>query len=244
LTVDDDQIVNWLMLNILAGGDTTSATMRAIVYYLAKNPDNYQRLQKELDAAKLSLPAQWKDLTGLTYLDAVVREGIRYNPGIAMVFEREVPEGGFVLPEPDGRFIPAGTKVGINPAVTNRDREVFGADAEEFNANRWLQQKGESADAFDARVRRMRDVAEFTFGAGNRVCMGKSLARLELYKLFATLYSLYDVSQFSLVNDDRTTLILFFQIQLVDAKHEWKYHDAWFVYQWDMPMTIKRRVRS
>lgn len=35
--IDDNQIVNYLMLNILAGGDTTSAVMRAVVYYLSKN---------------------------------------------------------------------------------------------------------------------------------------------------------------------------------------------------------------
>lgn len=32
------------------------------------------------------------------------------------------------------------------------------------------------------------------------------------------------------------------QIQLVDPKHEWKYRNAWFVYQCDMPMIIKRRA--
>ena len=119
IVVDDNQIVNWLMLNILAGGDTTSATMRATAYYLAKNPGNYERLTDELRAARLQLPAQWKDIRGLPYLEAVIQETIRYNPGIAMVFERVVPEGGFSLP--DGRYVPAGTKVGINPAVTSRD---------------------------------------------------------------------------------------------------------------------------
>lgn len=192
--VDDNQIVNWLMLNILAGGDTTSATMRAVVYCLSKNPSAYRKLIDELDRANLSLPAQWRDINGLPYLDAVMREAMRINPGIAMIFERVVPEGGFTLP--DGRYIPAGTKVGINPAVTNRDKDVFGDDADVFNPDRWLRKPDETQEAFDARLRRMRDVADFTFGGGGRVCMGRYLAVLELYKLFATLYSLYDVSQF------------------------------------------------
>ncbi|KAF2768767.1 cytochrome P450 [Teratosphaeria nubilosa] len=221
--VDDNQIVNWLMLNILAGGDTTSAMMRAVVYYLAKTPGNYRKLVDELDEVKLSLPAQWKDVQGLPYLDAVIREASRYNPGIAMIFERDVPEPGFSLP--DGRFIPGGTKVGINPAVTNRDLEIFGPDADGWDADRWLQKEGESKEEFAQRVQRMKDVSEFTFGAGNRVCMGKNLAKLEIYKLIATLYSLYD-------------------IKLVDPEHKWKYHDAWFVYQWDMPMILSRRSRS
>jgi hypothetical protein len=31
------------------------------------------------------------------------------------------------------------------------------------------------------------------------------------------------------------------QIQLVNPKDEWKYRNAWFVYQYDMPMFIRRR---
>lgn len=78
------------MLNVLAGGDTSSATMRAVVYYLAKTPHAYRKLISELDAANLSMPAQWRDVKDLPYLDAVMREAWRMNPGIAMIFERVV----------------------------------------------------------------------------------------------------------------------------------------------------------
>ncbi|OJJ39814.1 hypothetical protein ASPWEDRAFT_25610 [Aspergillus wentii DTO 134E9] len=218
--VDDNQIVNWLMLSILAGGDTTSATMRATVYYLAKTPDASCRLADELTQASLTIPAKWKDINALPYLDAVIRESIRMNPGLAMILERVVPDEGFTLP--DGRYIPAGTKVGINPFVTNRDYGVFGEDADSFNPDRWLKGAGENVEAYESRLRRMKDTSDFTFGGGGRICMGRYLAMLEIYKFIATLYSLFD-------------------IQLVDPKHEWKYRNAWFVYQYDMPMVIRRR---
>ncbi|RMY20294.1 hypothetical protein D0867_04098 [Hortaea werneckii] len=220
LEVDDKQIVNWLMLNILAGGDTTSATMRAVLYYLAKTPSNYNKITAELDAAQLALPAQWKDTQSLPYLDAVIREAIRHNPGNAMIFEREVPASGMHLP--DGRYVPGGTKVGVNPAVTNRNREIFGSDADEWNADRWLRGDDEAEAEYKGRLARMKDVSEFTFGGGNRVRMGKSLARMEMYKLFGTIYSLYDIN-------------------LADPAHEWTYKNAWFVYQYDMLMVIARQ---
>lgn len=180
------------MLNVLAGGDTTSATMRAVVYYLAKTPNAYAKLVSELDNARLSLPAQWADIKGLPYLDAVLREAMRLSPGIALILERVVPAGGYHLP--DGRFIPAGTKIGVNPAVTNHDRAVFGPDADDFNPDRWLRNNDEDTIRFEARLRQMRDVADHTFGSGSRICMGRYFAQLELWKLFATLYSVYDVS--------------------------------------------------
>ncbi|KAL3491635.1 cytochrome P450 [Aspergillus germanicus] len=218
--VNDVQIVNWLMLSILAGGDTTSATMRAAVYYLAKNADAYQKLVSELSSASLVLPAQWKDIRDLPYLDGVIRESMRLNPGIAMVFERVAPEGGFTLP--DGRYIPAGTKAGINPAVTNRDYAIFGEDADDFRPDRWLKRDDETAEKYEERHRRMNDTCDFVFGGGGRICMGRYLAMLEIKKLIATLYSSFD-------------------LRLIDPKHEWTYRNAWFVYQSNMPMTITRR---
>lgn len=190
--VDDNQIVNWLMLSILAGGDTSSATMRAAVYYLAKNPSATTKLAAELSAAGICAPAPWKEIRNLPYLDAVIREAMRMNPGIAMIFERVVPEGGFTLP--DGRYLPAGTKVGINPFVTNRDYGIFGGDADNFNPDRWMQGKDESSERFEERQRRMKETVDFVFGGGGRVCMGRYLAMLEIKKLIATLYSLFDVS--------------------------------------------------
>ncbi|KAJ5324198.1 hypothetical protein N7476_002798 [Penicillium atrosanguineum] len=189
--VNDQQIVNWLMLSILAGGDTSSATMRAIVYYLSKSPSATAKLVAELKEATLATPAPWKSIRDLTYLDAVIREAMRINPGIAMIFERVVPE-------------------------------VFGDDADNFNPDRWLQGKNESDEHFESRSRRMKDTVDFVFGGGGRICMGRYLAVLEIKKLIATLYNLFD-------------------IQLVDPKHEWTYRNAWFVYQYDMPMTIRRR---
>ncbi|KAG5948920.1 hypothetical protein E4U53_006106 [Claviceps sorghi] len=218
--VDDDQVVNWLMLNILAGGDSTAGALRPIVYYLAKRPEAQVRLQTELVGAGVSVPAQWRDVKHLLYLDAVIREAARMSPAIGLMFERQVPAGGFQLP--DGRFIPQGTNVGINPTVVTRDMSVFGDEVDAFVPERWLQAPQESAWHFSQRRRRMEEVTDLMFGAGSRACMGKSLAKVEIYKLMATLYTL-------------------FHINLPDTGHEWTCRNAWFMYQKNMPMVIRRR---
>ncbi|CCD45927.1 similar to cytochrome P450 [Botrytis cinerea T4] len=221
--IDDNQIVTYLILSILAGGDTTASTMRAVLYYLSKNTSAYTKLTDELDHANLSLPAQWKDVHNLPYLSAVLHETMRINPASAMMLERLVPNSGFTLP--DGRYIPGGTTVGISPAVSNRDAKTFGSDVDAFNPDRWLQMKGESLEDFEIRHKQMVTTVNFTFGGGNRVCMGKYLVQLELWKTMATLYSIFD-------------------IKLENPNHTWKIHNAVFVYQWDIPMKISRRTRA
>ncbi|KAG9250674.1 cytochrome P450 [Emericellopsis atlantica] len=221
-TVDDAQITNWLMLNIIAGGDSTAGAMRSVIYHVARNPQVQVKLVQELDKAGLDIPAQWGDIKSLPYLDAVVRESYRISPGLGLVLERVVPEGGFELP--DGRSLPGGTKVGINPCVVTRDAELFGPDVETYRPERWLRESMEEEAQFQTRYRKMMQVTDFGFGAGTRVCLGKHLAKIELYKLAATLYSTFD-------------------LRLKSPQHEWKTFNAWFMYQTDMPMIISKRAQ-
>ena len=189
--VDDNTVVMYLLGNVLAGSDTTASTMSSAVYHVLKNPAVHEKLREELRAADLSLPARWKDLKDLKYLNAVMRESMRIHPGVGLMIERVVPKGGFTLP--DGRFVPEGTIVGMNPWVINKDEEVFGAYPESFIPERWLPSPGESDENYQARFSKMKGT-DFTFGAGTRACLGKYLSQLESYKVIATLFSNFDVS--------------------------------------------------
>jgi cytochrome P450 len=239
--VDDAQVINWLMLNVLAGGDSTAGAMRSVIYHLARNPGAQAKLQAELDAAGVRSPAQWADIGKLPYLDAVMRESQRASPALGLMLEREVPAAGFQLP--DGRVIPANTKVGLNPCVVNHDKGVFGDDVEAFRPERWFKRGDESDDAFSLRLRRMQEAADLMFGSGTRICMGKHLAKLITTKLIASLYATYSVSRIVkytscfVTNADHTSQ----KVQLKDPNHTWTYFNAWFMYQSDMPMIIVKR---
>lgn len=189
--VDDNVVILWLLSNVLAGSDSTAYTMCAAIYYVLKNPEVHKKLCAELRGARLSLPAKWKDIQGLKYLGAVMREAMRIHPGVGLILERVVPKGGLSLP--DGRFVPEGVTVGMNPWVINRNEQVFGANPDEYIPERWLQASDESDVAFEARFSKMKGT-DFTFGAGSRTCIGRNLSQLESYKLIATLFSTFDVS--------------------------------------------------
>lgn len=189
-TVDDNMVVGYLLINMIAGADTTAITLRSIVYYTLKNPRVHRKLKEELDRAGLAMPVSYKEARSLPYLDAIIRESSRMHPGVGMPLERYVPEGGLTV---NGHYLPKGTIVGMNPWVIAANRDVYGQDAAVFKPERWLQGEDETKEEYEARLQRMNS-SDLVFGAGSRICLGKHLALLEVYKLIPTLFATYDVS--------------------------------------------------
>ena len=79
---------------------------------------------------------------------------------------------------PDGRFLPAGTLVGSNIWAIQRDRTVFGPDAETFRPERWLECGPEQRSNMERTV-------ELCFSSGRYTCLGKDVAMMEIYKAVA-----------------------------------------------------------
>ncbi|KAL9051533.1 MAG: hypothetical protein Q9162_005962 [Coniocarpon cinnabarinum] len=221
--VDDNRIIVYLMSNVtkIAGSDTTAIELRAVLYFLCKHVECMNRLQRELDDAGMrnASPKPYRDVSRLPYLDAVIRESMRLHPAVGIALERIVPESGLRLP--DGRFIPRNTVVGMNPMVINRDEGVYGTAPDEFKPERWLQQKDESNASFEERVHRMKE-SDLTFGYGKRMCSGRHVAIMEIYKVMATLFATFNV-------------------QLVEPTKEWKTQNSFFVRQWDMSVWLEPR---
>jgi cytochrome P450 len=71
---------------------------------------------------------------------------MRMHPGVQYPLERVVPSGGSKL---CGLYIPAGTIVGVNAAVIHRNTDIFGADANEFRPERWLEDDDEKIKTMD-----------------------------------------------------------------------------------------------
>ncbi|KAI0174798.1 cytochrome P450 [Pestalotiopsis sp. NC0098] len=207
--VDDGTIVGYMLVNLIAGADTTAITVRAIFDHVLRNPDVYRRLKEEVTAAGFGQVASFSAARSLPYLEAVVREATRIHPGVCMLLERYVPASGLTLP--DGRFIPAGAAVGINPYVVHRNRGVWGDDADVFRPERWLPGPDEDDEAYRQRLKAF-NAADLTFGAGSHICIGRNFALMEVYKITATLMSRYD-------------------IELVDPERKLEVTGSWFCRQ-------------
>ena len=187
---DFNQVVTCALTNILAGGHTAASSLTSLFYFVLKNPRVLEKLQAELDSANLKVPVSYKDAQNLPYLDAVIRETFRLQPAVGLILERVVPGVGLVLP--DGRFLPAGTIVGMNPYVLHRNEDVFGSSPDEFIPERWLKRSSENVETYQARLSIMNG-SDLTFGFGSRSCLGKNISLIEVYKLAVSLFLTYEV---------------------------------------------------
>ena len=132
-----------------------------------------------------------------------------------------MPSEGITLP--DGNHLPSAVVVGLNPYIISRNPSVWGDDVDTFRPERWLQDKdgGESEEGFNARLAHM-NAADLTFGAGSRICIGKSLGLVEVYKVVATLVARYD-------------------IELVHPEREWEVINSWFMRQEGLEVQLSKR---
>jgi len=176
---------------IVAGSDTSSTTMSAVMYYLLTNPDAMTRLKQEVhctfqNAEEICMGPKMQTCS---WLRACIDEAMRMSPAVAGLLPREVMEGGFGIPEL-GLFLPAGVQVGVSSYVIQHNadyvREPF-----KYDPGRWLHE--------DEKLPELRQDKEALnsvfcpFSVGNRACLGKPLVYMELSITIARLVWEYDM---------------------------------------------------
>jgi cytochrome P450 len=123
----------------------------------------------EIDAAiadgSLSSPVKYSETTTkLPYICACIKEALRMHPSVGLSMQRHAPNGGIELA---GKFIPAGYRIGMNPAVVHFNKDAFGQDSDHYRPERWLV----SPEEWKAM-----DKSLLIFGAGTRTCIGKNVS--------------------------------------------------------------------
>jgi cytochrome P450 len=103
------------MANVMAGSDTTSISLCAIIHCLIESPRTLNRLRVELEQAvrdgTVSDPISYRQAQGLPYLQAVIKEALRVHPATGFTMPRVVPVGGMELA---GRHFPENVSVCIS----------------------------------------------------------------------------------------------------------------------------------
>ena len=189
--LDQQRVLSLTTANMFAGSDTTAITLRAIFYYLLRDPEKLQRLLSELEEAEKAgrfstddRLVKWNEVNDLPYLTAVIKESLRCHPAAGLPLERIVPPAGIQV---CGHFIPGGTIIGCSAWTVHRNEAVFGTHAASFRPERWL-------EASETRKSDMNNYL-FSFGAGARTCIGKNISYLEMYKLVPAVLRSFEVRE-------------------------------------------------
>ena len=161
---------------LLAGEDTTANSMAWTVHYFTKYPEHFERVRYEIDAVVAPEPAigSLDQTTELPFLDAFCNEVMRLKP-VAPLHVLEPVADATIL----GCAIPKGTPIMmLVRRMATRD-ENFGAGSR-FDPDRWLVPAESRTCPHDRR-------AFVPFGAGPRLCPGRSLALLQIRTVLAML---------------------------------------------------------
>ena len=192
---------------IIGGSETTATQLSGVTNYLCKNPQVLRRLAKEVrEAFKLESDITLPALGHLSYLTAVLQEGLRMCPPIPCGLTRIVPSYGARI---GGYWVPGGVCITSTPrlmfnlwadisctyqvgaAVTQwaayRSKHNF-LHPDEFVPERWLGDGSSAPFLGDSR-------AVFQpFHVGGRNCLGQNIAWAEMRLILGRMVWNFDIS--------------------------------------------------
>lgn len=168
--MSDELVRDELVSIMMAGTETTAATLTWTFHELAQNPGVERKLRAELQGVLGSRPVEYGDLGSLPYTQAVVWEVLRRYSLLMLFRQAETP---VVL---GGVRLPAGADVMFSQIELHRDAGVF-PEPDRFNPDRWLPGHGgmPPREAF------------IPFGEGNRRCIGEGYAQAMAMIALATV---------------------------------------------------------
>ena len=183
-----DELRAEAILLIIAGFNTTTASLVSLFWYLVRAPRCYQKLVDELQR---TFPAAEEvvygpKLLGCTYLRACIDEGMRLVPPGPCEPPREVLAGGLKVLDD---YYPKGTIVGTAPWCDSLNVEVYG-DPTVFRPERWV--VDEAAGATKEMVAEIRtNFHPFVTSPGS--CAGKGIALAEILLFVARTLLRFDL---------------------------------------------------
>ncbi|KAE8382736.1 cytochrome P450 [Aspergillus bertholletiae] len=140
-----DQCLNVL----LAGRDTTASLLSWSVLILARHPQIFRRLRKEIidhfGTYDEPRDINFSSLKSCRYLQHFINETLRLHPVVP--FNRRCANKDTTLPTGGGKdgnspiYLQKGQQVLFSSYVLQRRKDIWGEDAEEFNPERWFGRK-------------------------------------------------------------------------------------------------------
>ncbi|KAL2529181.1 Cytochrome [Forsythia ovata] len=184
----------------MAGRDTTSAVMTWLFYLFSRYSDVEHEVLKELGFVigdsdeKLS---QYEILKELRFLKACICESMRLYPPVAWDSKHAIADD--VLP--DGVSVRAGDRVTYFPYGMGRMENLWGNDRFDFKPDRWI------SEMEQGRIKTLKNICPYkfpVFQAGQRVCLGKELAFIQMKYIVVSILKRFKIRP---VSSDRPVFV-------------------------------------
>ncbi|KAL3450012.1 cytochrome P450 [Aspergillus insuetus] len=182
-TRDRRTLRDQLVAVLLAGRDTTAATLSFCLFELARNPAVVAKLREEIDA-RLGLGPDarkptYTDLKEMKYLSAVLNESMRLYPVVPFnvrfsLKDTTLPRGG----GPDGTApvgIKAGTRIIYSTMIMQRSPDNYDSPSSEnyIDPAKWIPERWTSGW-------QPKPWHFIPFNGGPRICIGQQFATIEM----------------------------------------------------------------
>ncbi|KAF5007397.1 hypothetical protein FDECE_6283 [Fusarium decemcellulare] len=181
---DEDKLRNKWSATALytAGADTTVSSIACFYLAMTTNPEVQRKAQEEIDRVvgtdRLPSPS---DRDNLPYVDAVVKEALRWHPVAPMA----LPHASSQDDEIDGYAIPKGAMLLPNVWHFTHDPEVY-KDPMAFRPERFLATETHVPET---------DPHKFVFGFGRRICPGRVLADQALFLNISQSLAVFNIGE-------------------------------------------------
>ncbi|KAJ6481795.1 cytochrome P450 [Mycena sanguinolenta] len=182
----DNQVAQESLLkNILAvcypGADTTVSALSTFILAMTMYPEVQKKAQAAIDQVICGRLPDFED--NIPYLDAVLRELLRWRPVVPLSIPHAVSEDDVY----EGYHIPAGAIVLGNAQAILHDEATYGPHPDQFIPERWLTKDGKINTE-------MRDPSA-AWGFGRRICPGRDMAQWSIWICIASILATFNISK-------------------------------------------------
>jgi len=178
---NDEEVVKTVSGSLyIAGTDTTTSAIVGFIFSMTRHPEIAKKAQAELDSVvgTKRLP-QFQDCDKLPYLNAVIKEVLRWLPITPLGLPHQLMEDD----EYKGYFLPRGSVVYENAWAISRDEAIYD-EPEKFYPERFLVP---GKDVLDPHL--------YMFGLGRRICIGRHFADSAIFMAAASILAAFDISK-------------------------------------------------
>jgi cytochrome P450 family 110 len=173
-SLSDEEIRDELMTQLIAGHDSSSATIAWALYLIHTHPAVRTRLLAELDS--LELEADPTAIARLPYLSAVCSEALRLRSagpaGFGRIANEPVQVGDYTL-EPE-------TIVFMSQYLTHHRSDIY-PEPRQFKPERFIDRQYAASEFYP-------------FGGGDRYCIGAAFALYEMKLVLAKVLTCYELT--------------------------------------------------